>query len=744
MENILKPPVPPTNPAAASPGASGAPAGASRSFGWAEVRHYLHIVAKRIWLVATCFVISITIMLALLVRQEPIYRCRATIMMSRGLPLPSSFRQVEAEPLGNYLATQQLILQSGELIRRARERMNRPLEEILRNITKINAYQVGSTAFMAVEVESYDPLIGAEMANALVDEYLDFKAEERMNTSQATVVSLTQQANRLHEELKKAEERSLEFIRQNSVVGIQERGNVAARILGMLSAQAAQFRTERMFLEAQQPLLSKASDEAILAALARANTPGGLATIAMLGGGDTNNPAVPTARGAESLVEYGVVTGGGWENLRRKKAVLEARLAELKKKFYDAHPLIQQTMRELKDTQEALNVELQFVLRQYYSQLEALSIREQAAKRVEQEWEEEALEVTRKQQEYQNIQRNLDRLQRLYDLAYNRLKEIDISVGIEPESIQIMERAKPATTPVAPRRVQSLFVAALIGLAIGLGLVFGLEYVDDSLRFPEEVSQVLGVPFFGLVPAARWDPNDLRSHMLSNIEQQSGMAEAYRNVRSALLYSAPQESVRAIAVTSAVPKEGKTTTCLNLAVSLSQAGARVLIVDADLRRGEMHKFFGAEGGRGFSDVLAGQAKPESVIQRSGLPNLDFVATGAFPPNPAELLLRAEFGIFLEYVKRHYDRVFFDSPPVMAVSDATILASLVDATLLVIWAGHTSRRLVQQSTHFLQERGSRILGCVLNNLDFSRVGYYYYSTYYGYYDYEHLLEKRRDI
>lgn len=742
MENVLKAPMPPTNVGLPT-GSAGPSASQARSLGWADVRHYLHIVAKRIWLVMTCFVISVTVMLFFLVRQVPVYRCRATLLMSRGLPLPASFRQVEAEPLGDYLATQQLILQSGELVRRARERMNRPVDEILRNITSIAAYPVGRTAFMVIEVDSYDAVIGAEMANAIAEEYLDFKAEERMNTSQATVVSLTQQANRLHEELKKAEERALEFVRENSVVAIQERGNVAARVLGTLSAQAAEFRMQKMFLEAQQPLLSKASDEAVLAALASASASAALVGISALGGTDTNAP-IPVVRGAEGLVEYGLVTPSGWENLRRKKSLLEARLKEYQKKYYDAHPLVQQTTRELKETQDALNIELQFVLRQYYSQLEALSIRYQAAQRVEQEWEEEALEVSRKQQEYQNIQRNLERLQRLYDLAFNRLKEIDISVGIEPESVQIMERAKPSTVPVAPRRVQSLFIAALIGLGVGLVLVFGLEYIDDSVRFPEEVSQVLGIPFFGLVPSARWDPNDLRSHMLANIDQQSGLAEAYRNVRSALLYAAPEDTVRTLAVTSAVPKEGKTTTTLNVAVSLSQAGSRVLIVDADLRRGSLHKFFGLEGGRGLSDVLAGFAKPEAVIQHSGLPNLYFVATGAFPPNPAELMLRSEFKAFLEHARRQYDRVLFDCPPVLAVSEANILASLVDGTLMVVWAGHTSRKLVQQSLRLLKERGARVLGCVLNNLDFNRVGYYYYSTYYGYYDYDHLLEKRKNV
>ncbi|OQA27258.1 MAG: putative tyrosine-protein kinase in cps region [Verrucomicrobia bacterium ADurb.Bin345] len=744
MENILRPPRPPTaGDAPAQPVSIGSPPPA-KGFGIADLKHYFHIVVKRIWLVALCFVLSLTVMVAILVRQVPVYRCRVTLLMSKGVPMPYSLRQVESQPMGDYLATQQLIIQSGQLISRARARLNKPAEEVSRTITRISVAPVGKTAFLAITVESLDPVLGSDMANALADEYLDFKAEERLNTSQATVVSLTQQANRVHEELKRAEERALEFARQNSVIAIQERGNVAARILGTLSSQAAQFRTQKMFLEAQQPLLSRASDEAVLAALGPAGSgiPGvGLMSIAAMGV-ETNAPA-PAVGGLEGLVEYGVVQQRGWQEQRRVKSLLEARLAEYRTKFRDAHPLVQQTMRELKEVQDALNIELQFALRQYYAQLEALSIREQASKRVEQEWEEEALEVSRKQQEYQNIQRNFGRLQSLYDLAFNRLKEIDISVGIEPESVQIMERARPASSPVTPRKLQSIFIAALIGLGVGLGLVFGLEYIDDSLRYPEEVTDLLGLPFFGLVPAASWDPEDLRTHILSNIDQKSGMVEAYRNVRSALLFSVAGSQSKFIAMTSAVPKEGKTTTCLNLAVSLAQAGARILMVDSDMRRGELHKFFGLEGGRGLSDLLAGQAKPEAVIQRTGLPNLDLVATGPFPPNPAELVLRPEFKAFMDHARRQYDRILFDCPPVMAVSEAAILTSLAEGVVMVVWAGHTSRKLVQLAAKLIQERGARILGCVLNNLDFSRVGYYYYSTYYGYYDYDHIRESKED-
>ncbi|MFH1029116.1 MAG: polysaccharide biosynthesis tyrosine autokinase, partial [Pseudomonadota bacterium] len=679
MSALISPPFQQRGPAAGT-----APPPIKKSFDLVDLKQYLHIIVRRIWLVALCFVISVTVMVVMLVRQVPVYRCKATLLLSSGLPMPSSLRQTEIEPRGEYVGTQQLIIQSGLLNARARERMKRPGEDVASKIIGISVSSVGMTAFMSIQVTSLDPVLGAEMANALAEEYLAFKSEERMNTSQATVLNLTQQANRIHEELKNAEARALAYARENSVVAIQDLGNIAAQHLARLAAQAAEFKTERMFLEAQQPLLSQATDDTVLTAIMPPGAIPGLGMSSITALTVTTNATASSGQTSEELIEYGVVSQSGWGGLKRNQAMLEAQLAEYRKSFKDGHPLVQQTLRKLQENQRALDVELQFALRQFYAKLESLSIKEQAAKRVEQEWEEQALDVSRKAQEYRSIQRNFDRLQALYDLVFNRLKEIDISFGIEPESVQIMERARPATSPITPRKMQSIFVAALIGIGIGLGLVLGLEYIDDSLRYPEEVTQGLGLPFFGLVPAANWDPVDLRTHVLANIDQKSGLAEAYRNLRSSLLFSGAEDHVRTIVLTSAVPKEGKTTTCLNLGVSLSQAGSRVLMVDGDLRRGELHKYFGLEGGRGFSDILIGQAKPEAVIQRTGLPNLDLVATGFFPPNPAELILRPELNSFLDYAKRTYDRILIDCPPLMAVSEAGILASIAEGVILVVW------------------------------------------------------------
>lgn len=743
MKNFLEPPTYPGASGAPSPVASPPtiPQPVKRGFDLVDLKQYFHIVVKRIWLVALCFVISIAVTVVNLAKQVPVYRATATILISRGLPLPEVVRQRDLDVMGDLMETQTRIVQSGTVISRARERMNRPAEEIAAKLVRINVFPVGKSAVIGVRVDATDGQFAADFANAICDAYLEYKAEERMETSQSTVISLTQQANRLREELKRAEDRITTFKKENSVVAISERGNVAEQTLASLATRHAGYKTERMVLQAQQPLLTQASDDIVLATLA--SPMGGYGAgfqtpLAVMGGAATNT--VILSRGPESLIERGVVEKPEWASLKRDKALLEARLAEARQVYRDAHPVVQDLMRKIRDAEIALDQEVQFAMQEYYAKLESLRLREEAVLRAQTEWEDEALEVSRKSDEYENLQREATRLRQLYDLVFSRLKEVDISIGIEPETIRMVERAAPSGAPITPRRMQSIFMAALIGFGVGIALIFGLEFLDDSIRYPEDVTRDLGIPFLGVIPAANWDPDDLHTHLLSNIDQKSGLAEAYRNVRSALLFSGGGRAPRTLVVTSAVPKEGKTTTSLNLSVSLAQAGMRVLLVDGDMRRGELHKYFGLEGGRGFSDVLAGHTKPESVIQRTGLPNLDLVATGPFPTNPAELMLRTEFRSFVDYVQRTYDQIIFDCPPVMAVSEAAILASLVEGVVMVVWAGQTSRKLSQLSLNVLRQRGARLCGCILNNLEFGRVGYYYYSTYYGYYDYDYRYDR----
>lgn len=729
----------PASPGLGAPGMASTPAGAGIDL--IKLKQYLHIVVRRIWIVAICFIVALVMAVFKVSGQEATYRASVSILLTRGMPLPGmSEVGGEAYIIGDFIDTQVRIMNSRKVRMAALEKTGLSESEFNRLYRSMGVNSIGKSSIIAISVESLDGQFSSDYANALAAAYIDFKDEERVSQSQNTSVNLMQQANKIRDELRKAEDALILYKKENSMVITERGGNVAAGVMGDLTRRTAAFRMERMILELQRPLLTEASDDVVLTALSSRYVP--QAPVYQLEGGDSvvsaSGPALVQSSNM-GMVDFDDVAGSTWQDLRKRKSDLEQQLREARETLRDSHPTVRNLLEDIRKVDGAIDREVRFATERYYSELEALSLKESSLERVRTMWLEEAVESELVLDRYSALQNDVDRLKKLLETVFARIREVDISSGIIPDTVTVIEAAVPSGSPVTPRKIQTIFMAGLIGMALGIGIIFGLDFLDDSFRYPEEIPKVLGLRFLGLVPAANWSSSDIRTHLLSQIDPKSGLAESYRNIRAILMQQETTRKSRTMLVSSSVPKEGKTTTSLNMAISFAQAGMRVLIVDADLRRGEVHKYFGLEGGRGLADVLNGQAKAESVIQRTGVPNLDLVATGPFPQNPAELMLRPEFRTFIDYARRSYDKIIFDGPPVMAVSESGVLASLVDSTIMVIWAGNTSRKLCQVTVQNLLQRGARIDGCILNNLEFGRVGYYYYSTYYGYYTYDYRYD-----
>jgi len=712
-----------------------------------RIKQYLHVIVRRIWIVAICFVIALVMSVMQISKQESVFRSSASLLLTRGTQLPGVSATISEDKFfGDFLDTQLRIMNSAAVIKRARESMNMPEDEIRRLSRGISVWAIGKSSVVVIQVDSLDSKFSADYANQMANAYMAFKEDERLTRSQTTSINLMQQANKIRDELRKAEEALITFKKDNSLVVTEASANHAAKIMSDLSQRTASHRMERMILELQKPLLADASDDVVLTALSSRYIP--MAPVVSLSQGSSTASRVPASQGdggqnldvtQVGMIDFNQPGTEEWQTLRKRKKALEHDLQMARENLRDSHPSIRKLVSEIKRVDGEIDRELQFATEKYYSELEALNLKETSLERVRAMWMSEAMETEVVLDRFAALNNDVNRLKSMLEAVFARIREVDISSGIVPDTVSFLEEAVPRNVPLAPRKLQSIFLAGLIGIGIGIGIIFGIDLLDDSIRYPEEVARSFGLRFLGIIPAANWNPGDIRTHLLSQLDPKSGMAEAYRNIRSTLLLDDKTRKIKTILMTSSVPKEGKTTTSLNLSISLAQAGLRVLLVDADMRRGELHKYFGLEGGRGLADVLSGQAKSESVIQRTGVPNLDLVATGPFPANPSELLLRNEFRTFMEYAKRTYDKIVFDGPPVMAVSEAGVLASIADTTLMIVWAGKTSRKVCQMTIQNLQQRGARIDGCILNNLEFGRVGYYYYSTYYGYYTYDYRYD-----
>ena len=420
-------------------------------------------------------------------------------------------------------------------------------------------------------------------------------------------------------------------------------------------------------------------------------------------------------------------------DLDRRRRIAQVRVNELRKVYRSKHPALIAAEQDLVNITTDIDNAVQFyrqkteadlqVVQQKYTELDA------AAKKLD----AEAITEGSKSLEMKALSEDADRVRGLYNALLGKLMTIDVTQGFNLRSVSILEPAIVDPTPVYPKKTKGLMVAAFFGFGLGLALAFFIEYIDDSIKLAEEVERDLQLPFLGMIPAAQRSPDDLTAHRLDKLKQQGGVAESYRVVRSAVIFAIPREKLRSILLASAVPREGKTTTCVNLGIGFAQIDERVLLLDADLRRGEIHKYFGIEREKGLSDVLLGEATPEEVVKSSGVPKLDVFPCGSYPANPAELLLGWRFKEVLQWAYKHYDRVLIDCPPIMGIADSAILGSAADGVLFVIWAGRTSRRYVRVAKMTAVSRGAKIFGFILNNLEPGRVGYYhYYPYYYSYY------------
>jgi capsular exopolysaccharide synthesis family protein len=335
----------------------------------------------------------------------------------------------------------------------------------------------------------------------------------------------------------------------------------------------------------------------------------------------------------------------------------------------------------------------------------------------------------------------------LLDTYTQRQKEQELALSSgRPNNISIQSHAVTPGGPIGPQRGRNILVALLLSFAAGIGLAFLLDYLDDSVRTSEDVSRHLGLPTLALIPhhlatdkrkllsATNGNGAGMSSALIALDERHSPMAEAYRHLRTSLLFSSAGKPPKTILVTSSQPSEGKTTTAINTAITLAQSDADVVIIDCDLRRPRLHTHFGLDNNQGLTNYLSGDKDTSNLIRTyKDLPRLKVVTSGPIPPNPAELLSSNEMRNLLQFMSGRFQHVIIDSPPAISFTDAAILSTLVDGVVLVAMANKSSIHLMRQFKQRISSIGARIYGVVLNGLKADSMEYDYYgSGYYKYY------------
>ena len=316
----------------------------------------------------------------------------------------------------------------------------------------------------------------------------------------------------------------------------------------------------------------------------------------------------------------------------------------------------------------------------------------------------------------------------MHRLLYSKLEAEKLDLELPKNSmVQITDRAEPGKAPVKPNKTVNIVLGLVFGLIMGIGLAFFIEYLDTSVKTIDDVERTFQAPVLGVIPQ--------NIGYLIDEGSESKHAEAYRVLRTNLLFSRKDEKLNTIVVVSAGAGEGKSTTTINLATVFAQAGNRVLIVDSDLRRPTLHKLFKVANNLGLTNYLLKQNTLAELVQTTAVPNLDFMASGRLPNSSMGILGSAQMKEMIAELKQRYDFIFFDSPPILGVSDASILASEVDLVMQVIQYRRYPQPMTIRAKQMIEKVGGNFVGIVLNNINMSQdEGYYYYSGYYHDYYY----------
>jgi len=547
------------------------------------------------------------------------------------------------------------------------------------------------TRLVEIVYESSDPQFAALAANTLAEEYTAQNLELRLATYQKNLRWLSEEVAKQEKKVTDAEAAMTQYRTDQNALSLGDRQNITITRLNALNETVTRQRTERLQKEATYNQL-KSVDPASDAA-----------------------DSFPVVAATPGVVEA-----------KNRLTDLLAERARLSSRYLPSHPEMQKLDVQIKNSRETLTAQRARVIESVKNDYESAVAAERSFSASLEQQKHEAMDLDRKSGSYVVLQRQADSDRQLWQSLLQQQKELQVVSNSRSNNVQVMDRAEVPGGPFSPNTRREWFTAMMAGMLVAFGLAFGIEYLDDTVKTPEDVSKRLGLPLLGLVPAIRGTRVPLLSETVPH-----DFGEAFRSLRTSLVFTAGAGECRVIAVTSSQPLEGKTTTACNLATALALGGSRVLLIDADMRRPGLHQVMGVQNQAGLSQLLVGQSRVREAVQRTSEPNLFVITAGRTPPNPSELLASERMKSFLANLAHGpFDWVVLDTPPVLAVTDAVVLAGHVSTVVFVVGSEMTRRVHAERALATLRAGKPRSIGVVLNRVDFDR-NKYYYARYYGY-------------
>ena len=679
---------------------------------FSRLNRYRNLLRRRWWVIILIVAIAVGVEGALIWFTPPVFS--STGRMIVGIKLQIQEGSVYNEEMANFIGTQAALMQSGTVLGRAQNRVaaQKPDSATQKNEASLNVTVIPKTTIFVLRATGEDPQFVQSFLQAAMEEYINFKKEMRAQTSDTTLAGLTEEILRMEREVRKADEELSAYQSTNSVVMMEEQGNNAGKRLAMLSQRLAETRSEYELL--QSLTAEMAMDPQSQPKLA------------------TSGAEASEGVGKAPLMQSSGTRNAEYFQAKQQITMLKAELSSLSRFLRPKHPKIAALNSEIARKLQLMEIFRADSREDLDNRKRSLLITIQNLEKDVKESDAQNLEISRKMADYQRLKASSARVLATYTRLLQTMQTLDTNKQITPESVTIMERAT-AAQPSRPELSKSLVIAALVGFAVSVAILLLLDRLDDRLNSFTELEQSFDETVLGQIPREKAGKRRRSVSLLQADDPRHSFVEAYRNLRSSLLYlSVEGERPRTLLVTSSIPNDGKSMTAANLAITMASAGSQVLLVDGDLRKGVLDGRFGLPSEPGFSEVLSKGFKWVDAVQPTQVPNLFLLPRGATTHKSAELFLGPVMGTFLKETAAKYDYVIFDTAPVMAADDVTSMAPRVDGVVFVIRAEHTSGRVARSALDLLYQRQSRICGIVFNGVRARTGDYYYYYKYKDYY------------
>ena len=540
---------------------------------------------------------------------------------------------------------------------------------------------------------SSNPEFSALVANTYAAAYLDETLNMKMEATRRNLGWMTNKANTEREKLEKREAELQAYMKENDLVALEDRVAIVPQKLLQLGRELVTAEARRKELSLLYKRVNKVSND---------------------------------LDAAETVLS--INEGGTLQILRAQILQSEQNIMEISSKYGKKHPSMIKALADLNILKDKRQQEIRRLTQKVRDQYELARENEQSLNAQMESAKAEAMTTNEKFAQYTSLKREIDTNRQLYDRLLAKIKDNNITGETQPVSMWIVEEAKVSNSPAKPWVGINIILGILVGL---LGAVLGtfmVDYMDNTIKSPEDIEERLEIALLGVVP--RVDKKGSTIEGIVSREPNSNVAESYNHLRTSLQLSSADRPPRSILVTSALPNEGKTSTSVNLALSMAKSGSHVLLMDGDLRNPHIHKIFDLKNRVGLSSYLAGKTD-DYLLQKGPVPNLSIITSGPIPPNPTELIASKRFQALIGRLLSNYDIVICDSPPVLSVTDSRVLSQFFDGVLFVCRAAQTPYPIIERGVRHLKDVNAQTLGLVLNGLDTSHGADYYPGYYYGY-------------